>query len=164
MAVSGNAVADRGRHFVGGEHEAAVAGNRHHRHVAARVLCAKRGGKAPAEIVLVTGREEGARLVDRERQAGGKADLGDLVDQDAVLGQLGADGVEEGDLRSDRVAEPFPPRRLAACHLGLTRGAFHMVRRQHLEQSLEHRLGVADEGHGRLVQAAWALPHRHRRG
>ena len=72
-----------------------------HRHVAPRILRAERGGEAPAEIVLIAGREERARLVDRKREAGGEADLRHLVDENAVLGQFGADRVEKGDLRRE---------------------------------------------------------------
>ena len=76
-----------------------------------RVLRAERGGKTPAEIVLIARRDVGARLVDREGEARGKADLGDLVDENAVLRQFGADRVEEGDLRREfwRGACATPP-------------------------------------------------------
>src|SRR6185312_13539257 len=96
-----NAMLDGARKLVRREHEAAVAVDRQDRHVRPRVLSAKRGRKAPAEIVLVAGREEGARLVHGEEQAGRKADLRDLVDIDAVLRQLGAYRVEERGLRRD---------------------------------------------------------------
>ena len=96
-----NAVAHGGGEFVAGVEEAAVAADREHRHVGPRVLRAERGGKAPAEIVLIAGREKRARLVDRKGEAGGKADLRDFVDIDAVLRQFGADRVEEGELRRE---------------------------------------------------------------
>ena len=94
-----NAVADGGRHLVAGVKEAAVAVDRQHRHIRPRLLRAERGGIAPAEIVLIAGRQESARLVDRHGEARDKADLRDFVDENAVLRQRGADGLEESELR-----------------------------------------------------------------
>ena len=87
-------MAHRGRHFGCREHEAAVAGDRQHRHVAPGVLRTERGGKAAAQIVLIAGRQEGARPIDRESEPRGEAELCHLVDKNAVLRQLGADCVD----------------------------------------------------------------------
>src|SRR4029453_8731729 len=65
----------------------------------ARMLRAERGGVAPTEVVLIAGRKEGPRPIDRKQEPGGKTDLGDLVDEDAFLGKLRANRVEKGDLR-----------------------------------------------------------------
>ena len=73
-----NAVAHGGGELVAGIEEAAVAVDREHRHVRTRVLCAERRGVAPAEIVLIAGREKRTRLVNRHGEAGGEADLRDL--------------------------------------------------------------------------------------
>src|SRR5262249_44921679 len=98
-----NAMMYGGRNFIGGEEKAAVARDRQYRHIGARVLRAERGGVAPAEIVLVARRKERPRLVDRKQEPGGKTDLGDLVDEDAVFGQLRPDRVEKADLRGELV-------------------------------------------------------------
>ena len=149
-------MAHRGGEFVRGEHEAAVAGDRHHRHVAPRVLRAERGGEAPAEIVLIARREKGPRLVDREGEPRGEADLRDFVDEDAVLRQFGADRFEEGDLRRELV-EALAPCGLALLHLGRARRPLGVVRRQRGEQAAQDRRGVADQRDGRLVQAVVLL-------
>jgi len=93
-----NAVVEGRGQFVCREHEAAVARNGKRRHIGPSVLSAERGRVAPAEIVLIAGRKESARRVDREGEAGDEADLGHLVDEDAVLRQFGPDGIEEGEL------------------------------------------------------------------
>ena len=97
--------------LVRGKKKAAVAGDREHRDVAAGVLRAKRGRITPAEIVLIARRQKGSRLVDRKQQPRGKTDLGDFIDEDAILGQLGADRVEKPDLRRELRQSP--------AHLGL---------------------------------------------
>src|ERR1044072_6851636 len=53
----------RRRHLHGGEHEAAVAVDRHDRRVGPGDLDAERRGVAPAQRALVAGRQERARLV-----------------------------------------------------------------------------------------------------
>src|SRR5262249_27174418 len=50
-----NAMVHSGRKLIRGEEKAAVARDRQHRHIGACMLRAKRGGVAPAEIVLVAG-------------------------------------------------------------------------------------------------------------
>src|SRR5207253_1881433 len=80
-------------------------------HVRACMLGAKSSGKSPAKIVLITGREEGTRLIDRQQKPSGKTDLSNLVYEDAVLGQFGADRLQKRDLRRELVE--------AAPHLGL---------------------------------------------
>src|SRR6266550_480976 len=57
-----NAVANGGGELGPRVEEAAIARDRQHRNVAARILRPERGGKAPAEIVLIARREERARL------------------------------------------------------------------------------------------------------
>ena len=61
-------------------------------------LDTERGSKAPAEIVLIAGRQERARRI-AERRGAWRNRLGDLVDENAVLRQRGADRLEEGELR-----------------------------------------------------------------
>ena len=51
-----NAVAHRRGKLCRGEKEAAIARNRHDRHVGPCMLRAERGGETPAERVLITGR------------------------------------------------------------------------------------------------------------
>src|SRR4029450_4492913 len=111
---------DRGGKGVGREEKAAVARNRQHRNVGARMLRAERGGVAPTEVVLIAGRKEGPRPIDRKQEPGGKTDLGDLVDEDAFLGKLRANRVEKGDLR----------RKLfeSSAHLGFPRLRFRSAR------------------------------------
>ena len=130
----------------GGEQEAAVAGDREHRHIAPRILCAQRRGKTPAQRILIAGRQKRARLVDGKDQPRGEAELGDLVDENAVLRQFGAHHFEEGDLRGD-LLEALAPLRLALVHFRLPRCALGVARRQFREQALQDRLGVADERH-----------------
>ena len=95
------------RHLHRREQEAAVAADRHHWRVGLGALGAERGGISPAERALVAGREERARLVGRIGEAGGVSHLGQLIDQDAVFGQCLADGVQIGDLRRQRLANPL---------------------------------------------------------
>src|SRR5665811_1758202 len=109
-----------------GVEKAAVAVDREHRHVGPRVLRAERGGVAPAEIVLITGREKRARLVDRHGEAGGEADLRDLVDINAVLRQLSADDDEEGELRA-KLVEACAQLGLALLHFVAARGAARIM-------------------------------------
>src|SRR6202008_4985872 len=94
-----NLMAHRGGKLGGGEQKAAVAGDRDNRHVGPRVLRAERVAETPAERVLVARREKRARSIDRKQQPGGKADLRNLIDKNPVLGKLGADRVEECNLR-----------------------------------------------------------------
>ncbi len=54
---------------------------------------------------MVAGREERARFVGRIGEPRGIAHLGQLIDQDAVRGQRGANGLEVGDLRRERIAD-----------------------------------------------------------
>ena len=128
------------RHLHGGEQEAAVAADRHDRRVGLGDLDAERGGVAPAQRALVAGRQEGARLVGRLGEARGVAHLRQLIDQDAVLGQRLADGLEIGDLRRELVAHrlgrraPWSrprasarPLRLALCLPSLSASAFSVA-------------------------------------
>src|SRR5262249_58812001 len=61
-----NAMMSRGRELVRRKHEAAVARDGEDRHVRPRMLDAERRRVAPAEIVLIAGRNECARPVYRE--------------------------------------------------------------------------------------------------
>ena len=102
-------MAHRGGQFVRRIHEAAVAVDGQHGHVTPRVLRAEGGRISPSEIVLIARRKIGARLQDWKAQTAGEPDLGDLVDEDAVGGQRGADGVQKADLRfkaGQAVGEP----------------------------------------------------------
>src|SRR5271166_2041821 len=63
-----NAVMHGCRQLIGGKEKAAVPRDRHHRHVAPRVRRAERGCKSPPQIVLISGRQKCARLVDREQE------------------------------------------------------------------------------------------------
>ena len=67
-----DAMADSGGKLVGSEEKPAVTRDREHRHIGARVLRAERGGIAPAQIVLIAGRKEGSRLVDRQQKPRGE--------------------------------------------------------------------------------------------
>src|SRR4029077_15539449 len=100
--------------------------------------------KTPAERVLIARREKGARLVDRKGDPRGKTDLRDLVDENSVLGQFGADRFEKRDLRGD-FFQALAPRRLPLLHLGFTRGALGVMRRQFLLKALQDRRGIAGQ-------------------
>ena len=134
----------RGRHLARGEQEAAIAADRDDRHVAARILGAERGGKAEAEIVLIAGRQVGARPVDRKGETGGKTDLRDLVDEDAVFRQFGADRREVGELRRE-LGQALVHARMAPAHLLGARRPPPVVRRQHVEQAAQDRLCRPDQ-------------------
>ena len=167
-----NAVAHRGRQLVRREQKAAVAGDRQHRHIAARVLRAERGGEAPAEIVLVAGRQERARLVDRKGEARGKADLRHLVDEDSVLRQFGADRVEKGRAAA-RAWRAACAAGLALLHLVAARGPPRIVGRQHVEQAPQDRLrspisataglakraGSSGSASTRMIARSSSIPH-----
>ncbi len=100
-------VAHGGRQFVGRVHEAAIAVDGQHRHVGPRMLRAERGGVTPAEIVLEAGREKCARLVDREGEAGCKAELRYLVDEDAVFGQFSAGRPPDRQVAARQLVQPL---------------------------------------------------------
>ena len=76
-------------------HEAAVARDRDDRAAGHGRLRAERGSVAPAEIVLIARREKGARRIGREGEAARKADLRDLVDENAVVRQRAANCAHE---------------------------------------------------------------------
>ena len=122
------------------QQEAAVAADRHDRRVGPGDLGAERRGVTPAQRALVARREEGARLVGRIGEAGGVAHLRQLIDQDAVVGQRLADGVEIGELRRELVVHRSSsagalvsatasarPLRLALCVASLTASAFKVA-------------------------------------
>src|SRR4051794_13473879 len=96
-----NAMTHRGRQLLHIEHEAAVARDRDHRHIAERVLGPKRGGDAPAERALVAGRDVSARRARLIRIARRIADLGELIDDDAVVRQYITDRIEIAELRGE---------------------------------------------------------------
>src|SRR5262249_58138594 len=103
------------------------------------MLLAERGGKTPAQRILIAGRKKCPWLVDWKQQPRGKADLGHLVDKNPVVGKLGAYGVEEGDLRL-KLFHPLAPSGLAFAHLRRARGALDIVRRQFGQESFQNRL------------------------
>src|SRR6185437_2479566 len=98
----------------------------------------------PAEIVLIAGREKRARLVYWHGDAGDEADLRDLVDEDAVLGQFGAHGVDKGELRAEFL-QPLFQLGLALQHLFAARGAPRVHASERVDQFAEHGGGVADQ-------------------
>src|SRR5439155_1567823 len=101
-----NAVAHRGGELLHVEHEAAVAAERHDGHVAAeRVLGAERGGDAPAERALVARGDERARLARLLGRTRGGADLGQFLDQHAIVGHAASAAI-----RDDGCAEPVRER------------------------------------------------------
>src|SRR3954464_2631534 len=116
-------MADGARKLVRRVHEAAIAIDGQHRHIASRVLRAERGRIAPAEIVLIARREKGARLVDGEGEARRKADLRHLVHEDTVFGQLGSDRFKDRKLWRE-YGKSFAPSRLPLVHLVFARFAF----------------------------------------
>ena len=61
-------------------------------------------------------------LIDRKGEAGGKADLRDLVDIDAVLRQFGTDRFQEGELRRELFLQSPAHPGLALLHLLAARG------------------------------------------
>ena len=92
----------------------------------------------------MAGREERARLVDRERDAGGEAELRHLVDEDAVVRQRAAHGLQEPHLRLEArqaIGEPG----LWPASSPRARGALAIVRRQRFEQRAGIVLRIADE-------------------
>src|SRR5208282_4146631 len=95
----GQIVLTGGRELAHLVEEAAVAGNGEHRLGGLGRLDAEGCAEAPAEIVLVAGRKEGARLEHRKGEAGDEADLRHLVDEDAVLRERRPDRLEEAQLR-----------------------------------------------------------------
>ncbi len=143
-----DAVVDRGRYLVPREQEAPVARDRDDRQVAPRVLHAERSGIAPAKAVLVAGRDEGARPVDRKQEPGRKADLRHLVDENAVLGQFGADGVEKADLGPE-LGKPLTHLRLPLDHLFTPGRPGALMRGEHVDEAAQDRFGIADERAGR---------------
>src|SRR5581483_7279927 len=139
-----NAVADRGRKFVAGVEKAAVAADREHRHVGAGMLRAERGGIAPAEIVLVAGRQERARAIDRHGDAGGKTNLRDVVDVNAVVRQRGADGIEKGKLGRELALQTSAKPGLPLKHFVTALGAARVRKRERVDEPAQHWGGVAD--------------------
>ena len=139
-----NTMAHRGRHFGCREHEAAVAGDRQHRHVAPGILRAERGGKAVAQIVLIAGRQEGARPIHRKGEPRGEAELCHLVDKNAVLRQLGANCRKIVELRRE-LRQPLAHAVMAFAHLVGARWPARVVGRQKIEQSLQDRPGIPDQ-------------------
>src|SRR5215472_7047637 len=83
----------------------AVDRDRDHRQVGARDFSAERGRKTEAERALIPAMDVAARAVDRERHAPDIADLRQILDINAVLGQLGTDRVEVFALRAELVGE-----------------------------------------------------------
>ena len=139
-----NAVAHGGRHFRRREQEAAIAGDRQHRHVAPRVLRAERGGEAIAQIVLIAGREKGARLINRKGEAGREAKLRHLIDENAVVRQRRTDRRKIRKLRHE-LGEALLHAGMALAHLVRTRRPAGIVRRQDVEQAAQYRRGVPDQ-------------------
>ncbi len=137
-------VACRGGELAHLVHEAAVAGDGQDLPVGHGGLGAQRRAEAPAEIVLVAGRQEGARLLDRQRHARGEADLRDLVDEDAVLGQCRTDRLQERELRLQSREALGQPGAVAFQLLG-ARMARPIVPGQGRDQGAQLRSGVADQ-------------------
>ncbi len=88
--------------------------------------------------------------MDRKQQPRGKSDLGHLVDQNAVLGQLGADRLEEADLRRELVEAPAHLG-LPLLHLGAARWA--AMRAERIDQAAQDRRSVADQRDRRPAEA-----------
>ena len=151
MVDERNAVAHRGGKLVRGVEEAAVAGDREHRHVAPRILRAERGGKAPAEIVLIAGRQERARLVHRQRKRAAKPICVTSSTKMPSSGSSARIAVEEGELRRE-LREPLAHPGLPLLHFRRARRARAVVRGQHVEQAAQDRLGITDERHRRPAQ------------
>jgi hypothetical protein len=86
-----DAVAGRGRQFLHIVHKPAIARDRHDRPVGAADFGAERGRKTEPQRVLIAAVDVGARLIDRERHPADIADLRQVLDIDAVIGQFGAD-------------------------------------------------------------------------
>src|SRR5215472_11880223 len=144
-----DAVAHRGRELLHVEHEAAVAAERDDRRGAERVLGAERDGDAPAERALVTRGDEGARRAYLVENARGIADLRQLVDQHAVVGQDVTDRLEiaEDDAELFEIGGNALLERPA-------RGDAHRVHRRKMPEVLveppQHRGRVPrDAGHRR---------------
>src|SRR5258707_867291 len=106
-----NAMMDCGRKLVRGEEKAALTRDRQSWYIAPRVLCTEGGGIAPAEVVLIARRKEGPRFVHRKQEPGGKTDLRDFVDANAIFGKLCADCLEKSELWGELLEAP--------AHLGL---------------------------------------------
>src|SRR5262249_22970102 len=70
-------------------------------------------------------------------------DLGDLIDEDAVLGQFRSDRVEKADLRGELVEAPAHPG-LPLLHVRAAGRA--MMRGERIDQATQDRRGIADEG------------------
>ncbi len=75
----------RARELLHVEHEAAVAVHRQHRPTGKGDLGAEGRGEAGAEGALVARGQKGPGAVDGKQGARHVADLGQLVDEDAVL-------------------------------------------------------------------------------
>src|SRR6516162_10043596 len=98
-----DAVFGRSRQFLNIVHEAAIARDRDNGAVGPTNLGAERGRKAEAQGALVTAMDVGARVVDRKSHPPDIADLRQILDINAFVRQLGADRLEIGALRSQRI-------------------------------------------------------------
>ena len=108
-----------GRQLLDIVHEAAIAGDRHDRPVGPRHLGAERRRIAEAERPLIAAVQVGARAVDRKGEPADIADLGQILDIDAVVRQFGADGGEILALRPERFLEPRLRSRLQLIEFAL---------------------------------------------
>ena len=95
------AMAHGGGEFLRLIHEAAIAGDQHHAAVGHRRLRAEGDAEAPAEIVLIAAGKIEARRLHRESETAGEADLRDVLHENAVLRQGGADRAQEAELRTE---------------------------------------------------------------
>ena len=103
-------------------HEAAVAVDRYDRLARVRHLDAERRCEAITQRSLVAGGDERARTIDRVGQVRHVADLCDLVDEDAIVGQLVANGVQKIVLRA-QFGKAFVEFFFERAQFRLTRGA-----------------------------------------
>ena len=134
------------------EHKTAVAGDGDHRFVGVRHFDAESGGITPAQSALVAGRDVGARLVDLELGAADIADLGQVIDKVAIIGEDAAHRLEESNLRRNR----FGPRinfGFDIFHLLRARGATDAGRLEGADQLWHHLFTARDKTDRRLLYA-----------
>jgi hypothetical protein len=139
-------VLHRGRQLAPREQEPTVAGD--HQRLAATAfavegdLCADALGVTGAERTGSSRRLERSRPAEVERQVGGEPDLGDVLDEDPVVGEYVADGDEKVELRPEVV----DLRDVAGAPLGQLVGSVGPA-------------GIPSSAASSARTASWASPH-----
>src|SRR4029077_5844582 len=96
-------------------------------------LDAERGHVTETQVVLIAARNIGARLVDREAEAGREPNLAYLLDEEAVARQHRADRVQKAELWLHDLELAARPR-LEILEFAFPRGSLAHLRRERIEQ------------------------------